>query len=170
MMLHLKAINKQQELRQFSCMLPELESGFELLNHIVASGDILISADLIEEGNRPTVLPVEVFDGISFLPILKQLEQDWTTSLAAPLRVSLPVDAVSNKWYREKLAYYEQCIIGLELIMGRVDRICQRASAYQTPQADQLVSYTQSILHCYESQLAKTNAIRNRLLAGFQSA
>jgi hypothetical protein len=67
--LRLSAINKQQEVRQFSCIVPKLESSFELLNYIISLGDTLLSADLIEEGDKTTPLPLEAFNGISF-PLL----------------------------------------------------------------------------------------------------
>jgi hypothetical protein len=169
MTLRLSAINPQQELRQFSCVITRIESGFELLTSIVAQGEMLLSAELIDEGNKPTPLPVEAFDGVSCLSTLKLLEYEWTAILAVPISSCFNLDAQHRDWYRAQLYGYEKHIVRLELLISDINRICQRAEEAQSPADERFISHSRAILSCYEAQLAKTHRIRNRLLEGFQA-
>ena len=163
MLLCLTAIDEHQKERQFSCWLPELEVAFDFLNHIVAKGDVLVSAELIDQ-NQPTRLPVEAFDGISFLPVLQQLKLEWNTVLAEPPRLSIGSDVDKIRWFREQLARYEQRIIQLELMITDMNRLYQRAEDALRPSRQTSSNPYQSVLTRYESQLSQAHLLRKGLL------
>ena len=168
MLLFLTAIDAQQE-RRFSCLLDELDAIFEFLNQVVAKGDSLIEAHLMddEQPARDALppayrmpLPTAAFDGVSCLPALRQIELEWTAILAEPLRSSLPSDTVDRRWYQETIRVYEQRITGLELLITDVNRLHQRAeNAFGSSN-----NPYQAVLTRYESQLRKAHRLRHQLL------
>ena len=74
--LLLTAIDPEGELREFTCLLPHIDSGFSILTAIASRGHTLVKVRLLEEGNW-TYLPHEAFDDTPVLPIIKELEKDW---------------------------------------------------------------------------------------------
>ncbi|RZK31620.1 MAG: hypothetical protein EOO61_17800 [Hymenobacter sp.] len=74
--LLLTAIDSAGEFREFSCQLPDIDSGFAVLTTIASLGQTLVKARLLEESSW-TSLPHEAFDELPVLPIIKELEKDW---------------------------------------------------------------------------------------------
>jgi len=60
MVLYFTSIDKHNEYRDFFCELATLEDAFGLLNLIVAGGNLLLSAKLLENETSLS-LPVEAF-------------------------------------------------------------------------------------------------------------
>lgn len=75
-MLLLMAIDQEGEVRNFSCRLPDVNSGFDLLTSIAILGHTLVKARLLEESSW-TWLPPEAFDEDPVLPVIKELEKEW---------------------------------------------------------------------------------------------
>ncbi|AUD06401.1 hypothetical protein CWM47_33920 [Spirosoma pollinicola] len=63
---------------------PDLESGLEMLTGLVNGGWQLSNVRVLD-GNRQTlVLPIEIFDGISFKEPIKKLQTQWEDLLLLP--------------------------------------------------------------------------------------
>jgi len=163
MLLSLTAIDKHQEERHFSCLLPELDVAFDVLNHIVAEGDILIRADLIDE-NRPMPLPVETFDGVSFSSVLHQLQLVWNTVLAEPRRPGIDPNIRHTRLCWQQLICYEQRIIQLELMITDLSRLYQRAEDVLQPASKPSGNPYQAALTRCKSQLSRAYLFRKELL------
>ena len=89
MFLRLVAIDELGQERNFTCQLEQLEEGFDLLNHIVAQGHTLVKAFIVDQ-SQSTSLPVEVFEGVSFVGAMQELQQEWESVLIQPaLELSL---------------------------------------------------------------------------------
>lgn len=146
MMFRLEAIDIHQEIRQFLYQVNRLETGFEFLNHIVDRGNILISVDLIEDDHRMS-LPIEAFDGFSFLPVLRQLELEWVSILAKPLRPILDVEGTF--WYQRQLRFYGQKITKLELMISNVNKHCENSEAAYKVKIEVVINCYQPLLRGY---------------------
>ncbi|CCH51849.1 hypothetical protein BN8_00802 [Fibrisoma limi BUZ 3] len=85
MILSFTAIDKNAQLRNFSCMLDGLEVALDVLTTIVSFGDTILDAQ-VEEDDSAIQLPCEVFDGESMSVHIQQLEQEWQAILSEPFR------------------------------------------------------------------------------------
>lgn len=81
MILLLTAIDEQGETREFSCQLPHLAGGFDLLTYMDANGQTLVRARIVDEGNL-THIPLDALDGVPIAPIVMKLQKDWRQILA----------------------------------------------------------------------------------------
>ncbi|GAB4044913.1 hypothetical protein [Spirosoma litoris] len=160
MLLCLTALDEHQQERRFSCFLYELEVVFEFLNHIIVEGHTLKEVVIIEKGKTRS-LPVDAFDGVSVSPAFEQLEQEWSAILAAPLQPVIASEPKDIRWCREQLAFYEQRIIQLELMVTDMNRLYQRAEDSLKISRNPY----QSVLKCYESQLIQAYLFRKEILA-----
>jgi|GEM_PF-237684 len=87
MILLLTAIDEMGETREFSCQLPRMESGFDLLTYMDANGQTLVKARIVDEGNS-LYLPLKAVDGMPTAPIVQELEKNWRQILDEPATVS----------------------------------------------------------------------------------
>lgn len=76
MILLLTAIDELGETREFSCQLPRLESGFDLLTYLDANGQTLVKARIVDEGSS-IYLPLKAVDGTPTAPIVQELDKNW---------------------------------------------------------------------------------------------
>lgn len=76
MVLLLTAIDSLGELREFSCQLPQIETGFDLLTFMDEKGHTLVRARILDEGGSMP-LPLKANDVNHALPIVQELEKDW---------------------------------------------------------------------------------------------
>ncbi len=83
MILLLTAIDKSGEVREFSCQLPRLESGFDLLTYMDAYGKTLVKARIVDE-STPLYLPLKTVDADPGEPIVQELAKDWRQLLDEP--------------------------------------------------------------------------------------
>ena len=83
MNLLLTAIDELGETREFSCQLPRLESGFDLLTYMDANGHTLVKARIVDEGSS-SYLPLKAVDGTPTAPIVQELEKNWRQILDEP--------------------------------------------------------------------------------------
>ncbi|MBD2755258.1 hypothetical protein [Spirosoma validum] len=167
MYLRLNVIDSNQEKRQFIFQFENLEIGFDIVNRIKKQGDILISADLIDDYQR-TSLPVEAFDGVSFLAELKQLELEWISILAKSFPIRLRLDLEATHWYRKKLSFYEQSIVRLELMISDVNSRCEHQEIPFRTKSEVVFNRYQSIVRRYEAQLKQAHWIRKLILDRLQ--
>jgi hypothetical protein len=84
MMLFLTACDRQSNQREFSCSVESLEKGFKLLNYLVAGGNTLLTAYVLDKNGR-TELPVAAFDGIPIDIAFNTLQKEWEFVLATLL-------------------------------------------------------------------------------------
>jgi len=80
MILLLTAIDELGETREFSCQLPQLESGFNLLTYMDAHGHTLVKARVMGE-EVPAYFPAETIDKDPVSPIILELPKDWRQTL-----------------------------------------------------------------------------------------
>lgn len=76
MILLLTAIDELGETREFSCQLPRLESGFDLLTYMDANGQTLVKARIVDEGGWSS-LPLKAADGTPTAPVVQELDKNW---------------------------------------------------------------------------------------------
>ena len=86
MMLLLTTIDKEVQVRDFSCILDTLETAFDFLGLIAANGEQILKAEVIDNDER-IQLPAEAFTrgGSCFSTPIQQLEHEWRQILAEPL-------------------------------------------------------------------------------------
>lgn len=76
-------LDQQGQQRNFLCQLERIEVGFDVLSSIVSQGSTLLEANLIE-GGTVTPLPLDAFDGTSYVNAIQGLEQEWLLALKLP--------------------------------------------------------------------------------------
>jgi hypothetical protein len=84
MQLIFTSINSNNQRREFSWWLANLEIICDVLNSIVSKGNQLISAEIVD-GDQRTQLSVEAFDGSDCSGAIRQLRQEWQQILSAPV-------------------------------------------------------------------------------------
>ncbi len=113
MLLLLTAIDELGEIREFSCQLPRMESGFDLLTYMDASGQTLVKARIMGEGSS-LYLPLKTVDGTTTAPIVQELEKDWRQILDAPA-----ADPSGNKYPKETpMPPTEHCLVYFSTSFG----------------------------------------------------
>lgn len=129
MFLRLVAVDQLGQERDFSCQLTQLEVGFDILNDIVAQGHTLIQASILDE-NRSTPLPLEVFEGVSFLKALQELEQEWQSLLAEPMEDHPSFHQERIQHLEQQVHRYERQIAGIETMITHFKQLTQRADNF----------------------------------------
>ena len=81
MLLFLKALDSENQSREFHCQVFELETALLTLSAIATQGNTILEACIFEEGQR-TCLPTKAFDHQDLIRPIKQLQSEWTTILA----------------------------------------------------------------------------------------
>ncbi|QDK80814.1 hypothetical protein EXU85_20265 [Spirosoma sp. KCTC 42546] len=76
MIFFITTLDRQGDYRHFHFDLPELETGLEVLNRIVAKGEVLVNVTLID-GSSIIHLPIAAFDGQPCQAAIHALELDW---------------------------------------------------------------------------------------------
>ncbi|MVM35518.1 hypothetical protein GO755_36190 [Spirosoma sp. HMF4905] len=84
MIYFITTLDQQSNFRHFHFDHAELEAGFDVLNRIVAQGDVLVKAIVID-GKSIIHLPVEAFDGQSCQSAINALEREWSKLLDRPI-------------------------------------------------------------------------------------
>lgn len=84
MLLSFTSIDQQANFRECSWWLTTPEAVFDALSAVATKGNQILSAVLIDEGQR-TILPVDAFDGAFFSAPLKELENEWQQILSVPV-------------------------------------------------------------------------------------
>jgi hypothetical protein len=107
-------MDREGNFRPFFCHVPKLEAAFDVLGTITATGDVLISVDLIDNGQR-TPLPVEAFDGEPVGTHIKNLEHDWQALLNKPISLKSAHNRLLTGFSRLLHATYQTRIDWLEL-------------------------------------------------------
>ena len=165
MLLVLTAIDEDYQLREFSCYLQKLEVGFDLLNDVVAKGHTLVKAHLIDD-DQSTPLPLEAFDGTSFLVAIQELEQEWQSLLQEPQTIAQSNHTELTQWTELRVRQYEKRITNLKWTVGRLKRIQQRHQERMAVKSTQSVldTYYSSLINRYEVQLIKAHLIHKVML------
>ncbi len=161
MTLFLTAIDQQGQNRQFSCHLDKLENGLDFLSSLVAKGETLVKASIIDDG-QTIDLPIAAFDGVPYSAFIGELETEWEVILKKPLLTSLAGREIAEH-NQALLAQCETKIAQLELLITRIDELRQRAKIYQGMGAHLREQY-QSISNRYHRQLIHDSTLRSRLL------
>ncbi len=166
MIFELTAIDECGETREFTCYLNTLESGFDLLNNVVAMGHSLVTARILDQGNQ-TDLPTHAFDGVSFSASLQELEREWSTilnELIAPTETTQARIGLA----RRQLEVYKTRIISYELSATKHTSLLERVQIMQevNPGARnlRLIRHYEVILDQYRTQLNNAYLTRHQLL------
>ena len=166
MVLLLTAIDESGETRDFTCHLKTLESGFDLLNHVVAMGHTLVKAHLLDQGNGID-FPIEAFDGSTFSDAMQELEREWNMILHESI-TSTATRQARIDFAQWQLETYEDRITSYELFISRLSMLLERAQRMQEirPRAENLspMQHYQVALDKYRNQLIKAYSIRYQLL------
>ena len=161
-MIFLTSADKTRKVRQFTCGLESVEAVFDFLNEIVAMGDTLVSAYILDQldHHKCTHLPLEAFDGTPASTTIKSLEAEWRHILekaqqpASPHQLAMiPLLQRRNQQYKVNIANSERMINHLTGLLYRTQS-GNSAGATQ----DRLIQQYESSLKQYEEQLAKIYA------------
>ncbi|RZK44052.1 MAG: hypothetical protein EOO61_04535 [Hymenobacter sp.] len=119
--LYMTALDADAHERVFTCTLTTLEYAFDFLNHVVARGNMLLSAFVVDESGR-TELPLAAFDGLPTTTTIQALIDEWTSILNKPIsansanqqvlieltRRRLRSQQARQVWLREMIEHYSQ--------------------------------------------------------------
>lgn len=126
MFLRLVAVDQLGQVRDFTCQMNKLEVVFDVLNQIVAQGHALMKASIVDE-NKATSLPLEVFQGVSFLKAMQELEQEWQSILTAPADSQPSFHQERIQRLQQQVQRYEQQLARIETMIIRLSGLRQRA-------------------------------------------
>jgi hypothetical protein len=87
MFIRFTALDSQGHVRECSWYIGNLEFGLDALSTLVAKGNILIEAELIDSEQQRTLLPIDAFDGTILSPFIQALEEE--VQLILNLSISL---------------------------------------------------------------------------------
>ena len=171
MFLRLVAIDQLGEERNFTCELEQLEDGFDLLNHIVAKGHTLLEASIVDH-HQSTSLPVEVFEGVSFLAAMQELQQEWESLLIQPTPALSFTQQQRIQWLEQRVQHFTRRIADIERLSAHFRGLIQRADNFysfvdKTPGAS---NHFQLILDKNEVQLIKLRLVYHLTLARLNAA
>ncbi len=165
MVLLLTAIDVSGETRDFSYHLNTLESGFDLLNQVVAMGHTLVKAQLLEQGTQID-LPTTVFNVVSFAEALQELEGEWNMVLREPTR-STTITQARIDFAQWQLEQYENWIVNYELFLTQLMTMLDKMQTMQVDSrlAERLIQHYQVVVDKYRIQLINAHLIRHQLLS-----
>ncbi|NEU70493.1 hypothetical protein [Spirosoma agri] len=136
MLLLIVTLDDQGHDRPFSCKVPQLEAAFEVLSAIAAAGDVVVSVDLLDNGQH-IPLPAEAFDGEPIRPHIEKLEEDWKALLNKPVSShAIHQQILTNfSWrlretYQTRISWLEQAIAQTESRIQRMPRTAHWDSCY----------------------------------------
>ncbi len=161
MILFLTTVDQQGQNRRFSCHIDKLEEGLDFLSNLVAVGETLVKASVMDD-SRAIDLPVAAFDGMPYSPFIGELEAEWKAILNKPLLTSLATQEVAEH-NQVLLAQCEMRIVRLELLITQIDELRQRAKIYKHIGVHLKGRY-QSILSSYHRQLTHAYSLREQFL------
>ncbi|GAB3767444.1 hypothetical protein GCM10028818_00220 [Spirosoma horti] len=81
MLLFLTAIDPDQQTRNFTWYFTKIETCFDVLSELSATGNQLLRIELVDN-DKHTILPVEIFDGLEFSTPIQALELEWKQILS----------------------------------------------------------------------------------------
>lgn len=115
MILLLTAIDELGETREFSCQLPRLESGFDLLTYMDANGQTLVKARIVDEGNS-IYLPLKAVGETPTAPIVQELDKNWRQILDESATLTPASDSDRPKAAPTPVS--EQCLVYFSTSFG----------------------------------------------------
>lgn len=164
-LLHLTAVDQQSNIREFSCDIDQLELGFDVLNQIVAHGDRLIWARLIDKLDI-IALPIEAFDGDSVLEPIRALEREWKSILTQPSPSIKKHRTGLLELTNQRLVACEHKIVQSGLLLRSMESLLVESQKFDLPPARKQVleSRHQRTVDFFQSQLDMAHISRLRLL------
>ncbi|CAN5196636.1 hypothetical protein BH09BAC4_BH09BAC4_46060 [soil metagenome] len=149
MILFFSALDHQANHRDFSCGLSSLEANWDLLSNLVAQGNTLLTAYVIEDDVR-TNLPLAAFDGFPLSADVQALQTEWRTILSTPRSANSIHKEELIALTRQRVHHAERTVIAQERMIDYFGKWLERTQkrSISEPKRSQLV-------HQYEMQLAK---------------
>ncbi|GAB4015789.1 hypothetical protein GCM10028808_42120 [Spirosoma migulaei] len=154
MTLSFTASTTEDQLRHFSCQLPELEIALDVLSSITLKGDKILKAYISDEDGSME-LPTEAFDGEPFTDPLHQLAEQWQIALGESIVLVSP----DNRWYieltRRRIKLYDDRIGQLLLTITKLEQFRERVhgSITQGPREIKIINHYDSLLITYLHQV-----------------
>lgn len=168
--LHLTAVDQQSTVHEFSCNVDRLELGFDILTKIVAKGDKLVWARLVDDGDS-TALPIDAFDGGSVLEPIRALEYEWKSILAqsSPAVKNHRTDLLTLT--TQRLVACEDKIVQNSLLLSSIESLLVESRKSDLPlvRKQVLERRHQRTLIFFQSQLDMARISRQRLLQTIDS-
>lgn len=164
--LHIQAINKQQQLQDYQCVLNQLETALNTLNLIAAAGNVLLNVYILEEGHR-TNLPTQAFDGHDMNAPIRALQTAWETLLTPTAQQSLvPNDQLLLELmlqridqFENQMAEYSDSIAKLETLLLQTE-----TSLQDGPNKERLLLHYQTIITRHYQSVERVTDHRDRCL------
>lgn len=153
MILFMRAIDRQAQHRDFTCQFDQLEMVFEFLSSIVAEGDTLLDAYVVDK-NEKKQLPIQAFDGAPFLMAMTGLEQEWKAILKpedTPSPINYELIHLTEWRVRlseNRLAIHTDTIDQLKELLERTQQILLPGG-----RKDYLINRYQALIHSKQLEL-----------------
>lgn len=165
MILSFTAIDKNAQLRDFSCQFTELENALDVLSSIASQGDTLLAAYVTDEESR-LELPVEVFDGQQFSASFKQLEEQWQAILNEPIQSKKANDTWYVNLMQQRIKLYEQKIDSLSQLITELQQFRQQAEEriYNERLQTRLINRYNSMLTLYHHYRTQAQSNQKQIL------
>ena len=132
---------------------------------MVANGHVLIDVRLMSEGSTMS-LPVEVFDGESFIEILRQLENEWHSALIEPLIESKDSKLSQLDNFNEQyLIHNQDRIKDLHELIQQIENLLIWPSQNKgvSERINRLNLRHKSALMLYQKQLVRAYLVQDRV-------
>ncbi|GAB3755843.1 hypothetical protein [Spirosoma pomorum] len=152
--------NPAGENRPFSIWLDQLETGLDMVTRLGESGKLLGEVSIVDDTSRIS-LPVSLFDGTSFTPLLQQLQTQWQQILTRPLAGSVS----DTDWLRQRLAAGERQLARQHSMIARLETLRVSVGRLGGFDADKqaLAQQYQAARTSCQTQLLMTMLLQNRL-------
>ena len=130
------------------------------MNHIVAKGHTLLKASIVDQ-NQSTSLPVEVFEGISFVAAMQELQQEWESVLIQPTQELSLTQQQRIQWLEQRVKHLAKRIAAMERLDTHFRGLIQRTDDFCS-----FVDKSPGASHHFRSILARNDVrlIKRQLL------
>lgn len=165
MLLRLTVIDSQNRTRKLYLQIKQPEQGFDVVNHIVASAEKLMSAQLVD-GKTVVDLPVDSFDPGLSVEQNTDLEREWQAVLKKPHLTATEFYSALLEITRKQLAACESRIARFEPLVSRIDALLAHVQTMNiSREARQTLenNYEQALSR-YRQQLANAYLTHQHLL------
>ncbi|HEX9959225.1 MAG TPA: hypothetical protein VGA96_18285 [Fibrella sp.] len=159
MILFLTTLDRQANQREFNCRLTSMEANFDFLSSIVAQGNTLLTAYLVDENSRMD-LPVAAFDGLPLSVGIDALQQEWQAILSQPDPFTLAHREGIIQLTRQRIDQLQRAIKTHERMAGWYSQWLQRTQEWTTvPEStrSRLIERYEAQLALHKFQLAKAH-------------
>ena len=120
----------------------------------MAQGHTLVKAFIVDQ-SQSTSLPVEVFEGVSFVGAMHKLQQEWESLLIQPALELSFTQHQRLQWLEKRVQHFARRIAAMERLSAHFSGLIQRADEFYSfvAKSPEAVNHFASIRDKKEIQL-----------------